>query len=387
MISTNSRTTFQVSTVERAQEPLPTTSYEASFRNLLNPDLEEALRHYETMQDEIAIAERLNNLYARQRQFEACSKGKNLLVAGVSMNPFLAAVHLAFDRHYPLILSPDAVWLCLIQGLALHVNANAERLRHHFVQHEGREKITIRRDDFIKGSPDNTWAEVFDQFSAVIKNYIGDKHQLIVADFSTTGLLERTVSEIVLMDALQQYFVFEVRTMCGIPEIRLEGTVEDWKAIRQRVEKFAEFNLKWWIKPLIPILDQFVAAASGDIARNFWQSFYKLNDDSGGPFTTGWINVLFPYIQNRETKAYTSRNPYVYSWSTAMDDRDGWMGGGPKTNSFPLGLSKVPFEWSFPHLNLTFDMEFLGGFVGVAQDSQTLALRPEIGWAVLEGNN
>jgi hypothetical protein len=27
-------------------------------------------------------------------------------------------------------------------------------------------------------------------------------------------------------------------------------------------------------------------------------------------------------------------------------------------------------------------MEFLGGFVGVRQDPGTLALRPEIGWAV-----
>ena len=31
-------------------------------------------------------------------------------------------------------------------------------------------------------------------------------------------------------------------------------------------------------------------------------------------------------------------------------------------------------------------MEFVGGFVGVAQDRETLALRPEIGWAVLEAN-
>jgi hypothetical protein len=31
-------------------------------------------------------------------------------------------------------------------------------------------------------------------------------------------------------------------------------------------------------------------------------------------------------------------------------------------------------------------MEFMGGFVGVAQDQQTLAVRPELGWAVLEAN-
>jgi hypothetical protein len=35
--------------------------------------------------------------------------------------------------------------------------------------------------------------------------------------------------------------------------------------------------------------------------------------------------------------------------------------------------------WSDPSI-----LEFLGGFVGVAQDQETLTLRPEIGWAVRE---
>ncbi len=419
MISINSGTTFQVSTVERSKHPLPTTSYEASFRNLLNKnvvgyvqDIERQLHYVEKelqnlekikaqtwlTEERLLLTERLNNLSLQERQIEACSKGERALVAGILLHPFLSAVHIAFDQHYPLILSPDVVWLCLIQGLALHVNAHAKKLRHLFVPHEGKEKIIIRRDDFIKGSPDNPWLEVFDAFSTVIKNYIDDKYELIVSDFSTTGAVERAVSEIVLMETVQQYFEYSVRTMCGIPEITLEGTVEDWKAIRQRAEKFAEFNLKWWIKPLLPILDQFVAAASGDVDRDFWQSFYKLNDGSGGPFTTGWINVLFPYIQNRKTKAYTLQNHFVYFWSKAMDSAFGRVrldkclsyeiswGGGPSTDSFPMGLSKVPFEWKFPHLNLTFDMEFMGGFVGVAQDQQTLAVRPELGWAVLEAN-
>ena len=28
----------------------------------------------------------------------------------------------------------------------------------------------------------------------------------------------------------------------------------------------------------------------------FWKSFYKLQDMSGGPYVTGWINVFFPCI-------------------------------------------------------------------------------------------
>jgi hypothetical protein len=55
---------------------------------------------------------------------------------------------------------------------------------------------------------------------------------------------------------------------------------------------------------------------------------------------------------------------------------------GPTIEDFPGGLSRAPFRWHY--LEKTFDMEFLGGFVGVAQDPETLALRPEIGWAVRE---
>jgi hypothetical protein len=35
-------------------------------------------------------------------------------------------------------------------------------------------------------------------------------------------------------------------------------------------------------------------------------------------------------------------------------------------------------------LRRTRPMEFIAGFVGVAQDPETLCLRPEIGWAVRE---
>ena len=55
---------------------------------------------------------------------------------------------------------------------------------------------------------------------------------------------------------------------------------------------------------------------------------------------------------------------------------------GFSADSFPSGLSKAPFWWDY--LRRSFDMEFLGGFVGVAQDEETLTLRPEIGWAVRE---
>jgi hypothetical protein len=45
-------------------------------------------------------------------------------------------------------------------------------------------------------------------------------------------------------------------------------------------------------------------------------------------------------------------------------------------------MAKAPFRWEY--LDSSYQMEFLAGFVGVRQDAETLALRPEIGWAVHE---
>lgn len=74
-------------------------------------------------------------------------------------------------------------------------------------------RITVRRDDFVKGSPENPWPEAFGEFSAAIREHLGDAHGLIVADFSTTGPVERAASEVVLLDAMQAYFSYEMLTL------------------------------------------------------------------------------------------------------------------------------------------------------------------------------
>ena len=127
--------------------------------------------------------------------------------------------------HRPIVLSPDMIWLLIAQGFAIHVNEHAEEMRNHFVSHEGKKKLVVRRDGFIKGSLENPWENVFDEFSTHIRREIGKtNHELIVSQFSTTGVIEKAVNEVVLMDSMKAYFKYIVYTRCGIPEVRLEGT-------------------------------------------------------------------------------------------------------------------------------------------------------------------
>lgn len=357
MSATTARQTFVVSDVRPATEPLAEVPYHQAVTQFLGAAV------------------------------ESCSRFHGKLVAGLRSHPLIGALHAAFSSHRPVVLSPDIIWLTLTQGLAHHINVNVEQLRHHFVRHEGKLQIIVRRDDFIKGSPENPWPEVFAKFSAAIHEHISDAHGLIVADFSTTGPVERAASEVVLLDAMQAFFSYEVHTLCGIPSIVLEGTAEDWQKIASRAREFSRFDLDWWIEPLQPILDEFVAAAEGNANRKFWESIYKWQGPkgSGSPHVTGWVLKLFPYLDNPEAK-YAR----LYGRASAAPPllRNAWLSAptsksGPGRDDFPSLPAKAPFLWKY--LVTDYEMEFVGGLMGIAQDPTTLSLRPEIGWAVRMG--
>jgi hypothetical protein len=161
------------------------------------------------------------------------------------------------------------------------------------------------------------------------------------------------------------------------------------QALVERVQGFREFGLEHWIGVLSPILDQFVRASQGDVDQRFWQSIYKYNSVSGGAVISGWITALFPYKE--DLQCGRAIHPSKVLYGNDQEDLDEMLypvnvrrreSAGFSACSFPSGLSKTPFRWQY--LDQCFDIEFLGGFVGVAQDPETLTLRPEIGWAVRE---
>jgi Domain of unknown function (DUF4419) len=289
---------FEVSDVEKATDSLPELPYDMAVESFVtNKPIPKA---YWKQTD------KSKPLITKNRMSEACAGSNERLVAGVQFHPVIAAIDRAFNDHRPLYLSPDIIWLLISQGLAEHINKNSEKLRHHFVQHPGKVTINIQRDDFVKGDLENPWTEVFSEISGMIRSHIGvETYHLILPTFSTTGTVERAAAEIVLFDAMKSYFRYSIATCCGIPQIELAGTVADWQQLLDRTKQLAQFELDWWIRELIPILEQFIAAASGKIDRSFWQSMYKWNSKSGGSYITGWIVMFFPYI----IKKYLARKP------------------------------------------------------------------------------
>jgi hypothetical protein len=373
-----------VDSVEPTTNPLPTCKPLDAVKDLLNaPSLHFAL-------DESAQG---NPAHGR---VEACWSYSVDCVAEIRHHPLIAATHLAYSEHRPLVLSPDVIWVTIAQGLAQHIRLDAEKYRYLLVRHQGRRELRIERTDIHRRSPENPWANVVEDFVAALRGEVGELADRFVCDFSTTGSVERTVSGVVLLDMFEPYFSYHMVAGCGIPSVTLEGTASDWRHLREKIELLAPFDFDWWLEELRPICDQFVAAADGKADRRHWLRIYKFRSAYGVDRFNGWLGKLFPYTKNYETGNYSQRNPLFDPKVAAEIDRldreeknDRFMRSafhapGISHEELPRGTSVVPFTVDFGSRGHKTAMELIAGPLAVTQDSATLALRPTLGWAVRE---
>ena len=285
------------------------------------------------------------------------------------MNGIMSAVHFAYINHYPLKLSVSDFILMIAQGLAKHMEVHAEDLRPHFVDFQGKEKITVGREDLIPGA-NNDWSTVFETFADEIKTRVKtDLHDIMIDNTSVATKLSKIASEIAIMDAFKQYFEYQVMCICGIPKITLVGGKDDWEKLRSKVKKLKELNtgdklqLDWWLKRLIPLVNTIVDQATSEkINASFWQNIYQWTGPSrpydGSPMISGWINIFNPYlIDNFDEQIGENGHKDVYKPKLYRN-----IFGEVHPNRLPSGTSKVPFVWIAGEKEIP--MSFHGGFLG-----------------------
>jgi hypothetical protein len=295
------------------------------------------------------------------------------------VHPLLSAVARAFAEHRPLVLSPDAVWLTIAQGVAQHVRLHAEQLRPGLVAHPGRKRLEVVHNGPMPTDA-GSWGTLVESFSRQLAGEVTDAG-LFACDFSTSTGVERIAGQVVLLDAYSPYFSVWLTCVCGIPSIAVTGTVRDWQRIRERVDALAVFGLTSWRRSLAPILDQFVRAAAGEVDTGFWRRIHNPADAYGGAVITGWAARLYPYLQG--DGGADRPNPLL---DLPIDQpRDlpsgsmGYTGPGVRSDSVPAVLSRVIVNVNDRAGRDNRTVALHAGLVAVAQEPGG-ALRPVAGW-------
>lgn len=303
-------------------------------------------------------------------------------------HPFVAAAHLAFRDHRPLALSPDMIWLLILQMAAAEVQAEPEKHRKWFASHQhGKRALIVRDDHMMPGNSSNDWPAIFADFERqILRNAPGSPIGDFSHQFSTSTPSEIASRRVVLLSASSPYYNLRLHTLSGIPRIELYGSVQDWKWIRARIEALAKFNMERRITALSPVLDEFVAAAEGKANPAFWRSFYRYADESGFEYVSGWLNLFF--VRENSSSLHDVLNP-EFSWANPPETREE-LGAvnlplASGTGFYPTtGCSEVEFIWEY--LGEDMPMRLRAGFMGIAQDDASKTLRPAIAWQVVHEN-
>jgi hypothetical protein len=188
-----------------------------------------------------------------------------------------------------------------------------------------------------------------------------------------------------MMESVKKFFKYViVGSGCGIPDITLLGTPDDWKNIRSRLSRLDDLVLGWWREELEPVLDEFVNASEGNINRKFWldmvneyspeqrtQAFCGSNGIIPAEYN-GWFTVFFPFCKNERT-GVVSRTPKKVTHNT---------------NVCPE-IKKVDVLYIYirPDGEVeTHDLELWAGFIGMEMDWEMRTLKPSISWMMRESS-
>ncbi len=290
------------------------------------------------------------------------------LVLWYGTHPFFYGMYNAYAEHRPFVLSPDMVWMLISQGFSHHINANPEKYRDRMVDFQGKMSLVVESD---KPLDEAEWERLIPAFAEEIKrNTKGTVAETIIADFSTTTSYEQIASEITLMETTKAYFEYVVMYIaCGIPEVTLLGTTEDWQKVYDKAMQLRSFDLDWWIDELRPVLKQFIKASEGNADTKFWRNMFKWHTQKeyGAPnVIDGWIVKFFPY--DKDGKRFDLK---TLTRDSNLPDE--------------MAEADVRFVELYPDGSRVETMiELYGGFVGLEQNPETYALTPKIGWKVMK---
>ena len=288
-------------------------------------------------------------------------------------HPVLQGFVDAYKNHRPVTISPDIIWILIIQAFSNHVGANAEELRGMFVNFDGTKELVVDRQDlnFFTMTSEDYEREIFPDFVKKISEYTGESIiNTMTPDFSTTTNISLAVGQLSIMSAMKNYFKYRLLLGgCGFPFVTIEGSLEDWQKIIAKLNELKKYKFEWFTDEITKIVNKIIDTKKGNVDVKFWKEMIRFKDPDGSyspDYVDGWLTKFFPY------------------------DFYGKLLKGPiyETDSLPSEMLSVPFILQVvppgkdPKDVEEVKCEMLAGFVGMTQNRKTASFKPEIGWVI-----
>lgn len=319
-------------------------------------------------------------------------------IAWIESSSFVDTVFYSYQNHHNLIIRPDDIWTAIIVQLSLYVNANAEELRHSFVNFEGTKELEVIFVAPINDVPFETFIEKI--ITLIDDNIDPSISHWISPNFTTTTQNDKITAGVALMATLQKYFEYQLSlVLCGIPQVTILGNVEDWKEIRKRVDKLNEFELdgkdvmEKWSTMLGKILDQFVSVKEGNEKDNeFWRQALRVDNktvDLGcasydETFLNGWITAFSAFDKSGLWQDESNDDlDYNSNSQNKIGDDSPWL--SIRTDKLSPGIVQAPIK-IYDEYAEEDERHYTGaiitGHMGYSVKKDEKTVQPMSGWAM-----
>jgi hypothetical protein len=346
--------------------------------------------------DRVEWADSLLRVDTTQRVFEGKLGRKilfypkehsNFRVVSCYNNAFIETIQECYAHHRPLVLSPDAIWLTICQGMSIHINEKFDSLEKIIFVKDKPDKIVVRNDSLGEG--EKHWNDLIASFSDETKKYTkSDFYSLFVGDYSTTTTIEQTAYRVTLLESYKKAFEYVGESGCGIPAITLTGKKEDWQTVLRKLDQLEKIGMSEWAINLRPVIQEFVNVFDNKYNTPFWSDIFKDASEYGAYYISGWVLKFFPYIKiieeqgefDLEKSTYKSAEKYI---TNPFFNGEDYLLSTLSTDNIPSGLAKIDVIWNNYLNGETREMEVYAGFFAMKQYDDK-SLEPMISWAICD---
>lgn len=277
---------------------------------ILNPDLEKYTPSEQRLawiaeQKKLAVANLSNKLMWKLKE---SNKDKAFAFIGSNINMdevenlqlgYLGMLSQSYSNHEKIEIAPHDIWYLILSEIAIIIKANTEACRPLFTSSQEKIDISVPVDDVTKIDLALVVTE--------LRKLIPVDVDIFVPKLSTSTPDAQIAMYAALCDGVSAYYSYST-FMCGIPEIRLTGTRQDWLSLLQRAGIIAAMFGTVGLFPAVEymirvgdILDK-IQCSFDIVDAEFWKDIFRSkNVGSGGELTiNGWITDL--YYEKRDMK-------------------------------------------------------------------------------------
>ena len=306
-------------------------------------------------------------------------------ISNLEGHPILKGYYRSYVNHMPVSVNPDILWMLIVQGFSRHIDQNAEKLRHKFVDFDGKKALVVNGDELkIQEITKEGWERTFKEFVEKIKENAGDRMiKLMTPSFSTTTPTIQVSSQIAIMSCFKNYFKYiRLYGGCGFPYINLEGTLNDYELLKNKVEKLMGYDIDDWIKELVIIMDKIIETKKGKIDVDFWKNMI-INKETTEPRGSGalrkinnidgWLLNFYPYYRYDDDSELCEKLERRKDFNKPIDVL--------RLNDLPEEFIEVPLTMVHKETFKETQLSVKTGFLGKKKKKNGL-IKPEIGWFI-----